>query len=795
MRAFFAITAILLIVGICPAPAEAQPVPTRDSSSTHIFPAGAQRGSTVAVRVGAECIAPGTRLLVEGQGVSPGDSELRQRLPSRGEPSPRRKPTEVPITYPKEWAAELRVAADAPLGTAYWRVHSAQGGTGSRPFIIGDLPEFVETESNSAPELAENVAVPVTINGQISGERDADYFRFHVRAGQWIVLETVCRRLGSRLDPVLDISRDDGQLQPVEKMYLGEDPVLAFQAPQDGQYLLRIANISFHGDPAHVYRINVTGKPLPRLVVPSSGKPGTEADFTIAAFPQAMMPEPARVGVRVPSDAAGEFRWENDLFSTPVSILVDDLDVVGETETSDGALPASLAWPVIVDARMDWPADIDQFPLSVRAGDRLSIECRAWPRTSGVIPVVSLRGEQTELGRAQSIDAADGVCRIDWVATADETVSLLVSDLGSQHGALAGYRLRIDRGRPDFSLSLASDQFDVVQGANAELTVNTTRFGGFDGEIELLVDGLPEGVTMGEAKIPAGQPQTKITLTATSEARSATCVLHVRGRATLDGRTVERVARSRHLGRDGEGNAYAGETLDRLHLSVRHAPVFRLFCGEAYQYAHRGTIYPYLMEIERLNGFDAPITLQLGDRQNRDLDGIEMLEVTFPAGQSQVLLPILLPETMHINIQSQSQIYCQGYASFTDAHGERQSVLVVSEKRNMLRTLPPVAKLEAMQPQIAAAAGSRATCRLRLERTSNFTGPVTIELVEPPGGVVAAPCTIPAGENEALATIEFPAQTVGEPPHALRFRACGDMAGGAQFVSEAEIAIRWTSER
>ena len=98
------------------------------------------------------------------------------------------------------------------------------------------------------------------------------------------------------------------------------------------------------------------------------------------------------------------------------------------------------------------------------------------------------------------------------------------------------------------------------------------------------------------------------------------------------------------------------------------------------------------MEIERLNGFDGEITIQIGDRQNRDLDGIEMIETVIPAGRSEFFLPIYLPETMHINVQSQSQLYSQAYALFQDVNGNEQSVLVLSEKRNMLRTLPPVVK-------------------------------------------------------------------------------------------------------
>ena len=50
---------------------------------------------------------------------------------------------------------------------------------------------------------------------------------------------------------------------------------------------------------------------------------------------------------------------------------------------------------------------------------------------------------------------------------------------------------------------------------------------------------------------------------------------------------------------------------DTLHLTVQHKPIFRLTCNEAYQYAHRGTVYPYALQVERLGGFDGPITLQM----------------------------------------------------------------------------------------------------------------------------------------------------------------------------------------
>jgi hypothetical protein len=57
--------------------------------------------------------------------------------------------------------------------------------------------------------------------------------------------------------------------------------------------------------------------------------------------------------------------------------------------------------------------------------------------------------------------------------------------------------------------------------------------------------------------------------------------------------------------------------VDHLQLTVRHKPVFRLFGNEAYQYVYRDTVYPYLMEVERRDGFDGPIQLEVADRQTK----------------------------------------------------------------------------------------------------------------------------------------------------------------------------------
>jgi hypothetical protein len=254
------------------------------------------------------------------------------------------------------------------------------------------------------------------------------------------------------------------------------------------------------------------------------------------------------------------------------------------------------------------------------------------------------------------------------------------------------------------------------------------------------------------------------------------------------------VAAARHLGCDALGVGLGPSSIDNVQLTVQHKPLFKLFCSEAYQYAHRGTVYPYLMQVERLDGFDGPIHLEVADRQIMDLDGADVREITVPPGVSQFMLPIYLPETMHINIQPHSNVYSQAYVQFQDKWGQDQSLLVVSTMRCMIRTLPTVVKLKAQEIEVAIRPGDTVACHLVLERTANFSGGMRIELIEPAvaAGFSAEPVAIAPGESAALLTVRTPAPLRPEffsSAPVLRFRATGTLAGGAQVISEATVVL------
>ena len=766
---------------------------TTDPASTHIFPAGGRRGTRVDVRVGGECLPPSTRFRLWGDGVT-APLELGERTSGQYAPSPRRKPGEQQVTYPREWQSQVEIAAEAPLGAKLWRLSCARGGTGARPFIVGDLPEFIETEPNSLPNEAQRVELPVTLNGQIAGESDLDYYRFQANAGDVVRVDVAAARLGSTLDPIVEVFGPDGRRVAADDVRVGADPVLAFRALTTGEYRLLVSNVTFRGGPSYVYRITLSTAPLVRFAFPPGGQAGTTRDIDFFSLAGDGSLKLWRERVSFPADI-GEFWMSGPAGANAVPLIAGDLSEGLETESNNSRESATeFAWPLVMNGQLQTTDDEDWFRLTCRQAVPLSIECSVHPNWSPALPIVSvIDANGGVLATASAVQVTRGNnLRLEWRPPADGTFWLKVRDLqqGIRGGPEFVYRLSVREAVPDFGLSLKADVVNVVQGGRVEVEVTVERRGGCVAPVELVVEGLPEGVRIEGHQVAAGQPSTKLAFIADGEARSGDVTLRIKGRAEIDEKPIERSARATHLGHDVDGVGLGPTAVDHVQLTVVHKPVFKLYCNEAYQYAHRGTVYPYLMEVERLDSFDGPIRLQMADRQIKDLDGIEIVPTTIAPGQSQVMLPLSLPETMHINVQAHSNVYAQGHVEFLDKFGQKQTLLVVSTMRCMVRTLPTVTKLRAENREVIISKEGTATCSLILDRTPHFSGPAKIELVDPASGISADPASIAAGQSRTEVVVRIAPSTLPRP-RTLTFRALGEMTGDVQVISEAKVPIKF----
>src|SRR5690606_15255263 len=146
-------------------------------------------------------------------------------------------------------------------------------------------------------------------------------------------------------------------------------------------------------------------------------------------------------------------------------------------------------------------------------------------------------GSTDILGRLEI--AADGVHRLQ------------LHDLfgGTRNDPRNVYRLVIRKAQPDFALAAWALHMNLRNGDRNALSkpialrggmtmaieVVAVRRDGFDGEIELFMDNLPEGVTATGLKIPAGQSRGIMLVTADESAPRGLTRASFYGKATIDG--------------------------------------------------------------------------------------------------------------------------------------------------------------------------------------------------------------------------------------------------------------------
>src|SRR5262249_50527437 len=164
---------------------------------------------------------------------------------------------------------QVNVAKDAPLGVYQMRLLTGAGWSNPVKFFVGDLPELIEAEPNDAPDQAQRVALPATINGRIERKGDMDMFAFTAGVGEQLVFEVKAEELGSPLDAYLTLYNargselamtDDGDTNN----RLNRDARLEFSFKEAGDYSLVIRYLLRLGGPDSGF--------LPSTTLPSPRK-------------------------------------------------------------------------------------------------------------------------------------------------------------------------------------------------------------------------------------------------------------------------------------------------------------------------------------------------------------------------------------------------------------------------------------------------------------------------------------------------------------------------------------------
>jgi hypothetical protein len=125
---------------------------------------------------------------------------------------------------------------------------------------------------------------------------------------------------------------------------------------------------------------------------------------------------------------------------------------------------------------------------------------------------------------------------------ADGEYAVRVGDSNGQGGPRHLYRLTVRPPRPSFNVTFSPTSPAVSRGSALPINVTATRTDGYEGPIELRLEGLPPGLSAPATAIPAGENSTSFALWAEPDAPVPKDAAPPRliARATIDGKEVVR---------------------------------------------------------------------------------------------------------------------------------------------------------------------------------------------------------------------------------------------------------------
>lgn len=715
------ILALLLAIVAGAGFANAEPPDT-----AYIFPAGGQRGTKVPVRIGGYYLYERTPLEFLGAGVK-GPAEI-DRVPTKWFEGPviKQPASQQKEDYPKDYVAELTIAADAPLGPHGWRSWNAQGATPVRPFIVGTLPEVVEDETDGDP-LPTAVTLPVTINGRIFPREDLDEWTFTAEAGKPLTIAVMAEQLGSPLEARIEVRSASGALLAESTGRLNRDPLLRFTPPTSGQYSVRITDTRAAGLQSFVYRLTITAGPWIDALYPLGGKRGVATKFEVLGqgLESIEATLPTTADQMVPQYFADNM----------VRVDLDDLDEIREQEpNNETGQAAELKLNMVANGRIEQAGDRDAWNLTLAKGDAVQLEVRA-ARLGSPLDAVLLVLDDTgkELARGEDLPSGSPDCEVKFTAAKDGTYTVVVQErFASRGGNEFAYRLRCTKPAGDFQLEMTVDSLAVDIGSTKKLPVNITRLGGFAGPITLSVEGLPTGVTAPAVEVKANQNKGDLAFNCEANVPVGRQAVRIIGRADIDGASVSRVPKIVAPANNNQPLAALGLVdVDHLLVVTTLATPFKFAGQYDLQYIARGSTLRKGFTIDR-GGFEGPLFVELSDKQGRHLQGVAAERKAVPPGTSDFEFEVSLPPWMELGRTSRSQLMIVG--ELADASGKKHQVSYTTNNQNeqMIALVSPgPLRVAAEKTTMSIRKGEDLVIPLQITCDRTVGQPVKIELLVP----------------------------------------------------------------
>jgi hypothetical protein len=455
-------------------------------------------------------------------------------------PIPGVKQTLVKGSTPTHLMVDITVPADAPPGIYPLTVFTAGGVSNPMGIALDGLAQWLVGDSTEDRPTS----LPAAFSGLISGPGQSRVF-FRGHAHDRLVAEVEARRIGSRLDPVLEVKTVSGSTIAIEwgKAFLRGDARAELTLPADGTYVVELHDLAYNAPAESPFRLLLgdfrsvdsyyppvipRGADWPVELVGAGIPPGTMADANLkhdAAGLAKLLPLPRELHASGPLPPLG------------ISDGIEVLEVSQPTEQLqmiDARFADKRHESVAVNGRLAKESEVDRYLLAVTPGMPLTLALDGRSLNSPVEGEISIYAHPD--GRQLGGDggtpgaAAKG---FQFAVPADvSSIEVAVRDLTGRGGRHFVYRLRISPATaPDFSLALLTTQVNIPQNGRTMVRLQVDRRG-YGGPIKLRAEGTGAtggAVTIAPAELPAdGQNRTLFVTFTTKESQTDAAVRGLR---------------------------------------------------------------------------------------------------------------------------------------------------------------------------------------------------------------------------------------------------------------------------
>ena len=526
---------LILIVSVAPADAQ-RSYPMLMS----IDPVAAQTGTQSEHVVRSRYTMEGAyEVLVSGEGVT-GQVVLPEADPNKDK---NKKPSPL-----QTLTLRFQVASGAMAGVRDFRIATPSGVSTVGQLVIVNDPVVVEASDNNTIETATEATIPSVFCGRLEKAEDVDYFKFHADEGEQISFHVRCMRLQDRIhdlqqhaDPIVSIRNASGSTLAAADNTFAADPQLTYTFAEAGDYYLELRDVRYQGNQYWGYCVEANRRPFVHTVFPLGVASGETTSLRLIGE---ALGESDQGEVSMPS-GPGSIQPAlvsiGDGNQQPVSVVVTDLPVHQEGEEANDAFESamSISAPASVNGVIETEADQDCFVFDAKKGQRFTVEVIARRAGSMLDPhlrILNEKGSQQQLNddmRVGKRNFADS--RIEnWTVPADGKYVLEVRDVHLRGGPGYVYVLNVTPSSPHFNLFADTDKTPLTPGTSGVVYVRAEKKNGFDSEIQLRVDDLPEGVTATCGRILTGKSTDGcIVLTAAADAKPIVGNIRISGIATL----------------------------------------------------------------------------------------------------------------------------------------------------------------------------------------------------------------------------------------------------------------------